>query len=186
MLNTLKKLLESEKKSKEIFDIVIFGSLMKGEEKPRDIDILVIFLEGTLRERLEKIQKIKFNLKKIINEEIDIKEILLKDLFSPNFLAREGIFLEGFSVFNNRNFSETIGFRGHSLFWYNLKEMSHAQKVKFNYILAGRGTRGVIEQLEGERIVNGAVKIPIKNSLVFEGILKANKVDYRKKNVLEE
>ena len=59
MLNTLKKLLEQEKKNKSIFDIIIYGSSVKGTDKPGDIDIMVIFLEGSLRERLDYVQQIK-------------------------------------------------------------------------------------------------------------------------------
>lgn len=185
MLKILKKYLESEKKDKRIFDIVLYGSYVLGKEKARDTDILVIFLEGSLRERLDKIQRIKERLKKEINN-IDIKQILIQDLFSQNFLARTGIFITGISVFNEKNFCEILGFRSFSLFLYNLKGLSHSQKVKFNYLLAGRNTKGIIEELGGERLVSGAVKIPIKNSFVFEEILKSNKINYRKKDVLVE
>ncbi|MBS3113657.1 nucleotidyltransferase domain-containing protein, partial [Candidatus Woesearchaeota archaeon] len=43
ILEKLKKYLKDEVKE-NIFDIVIFGSLVKGKPSPRDIDILVIFL----------------------------------------------------------------------------------------------------------------------------------------------
>lgn len=186
MLNTLKKQLESEKRDKAIFDIVLYGSALKGKESPRDIDIMVIFLEGLLKERLDKIQEIKFRIKKEMKQEIDIKQILLKELFSPAFLAKTGILLEGFSIFNDAPFSENLGFRSCALFWYNLDGLTHTQKVKFNYILAGRKTKGIIEQLDGKRLVNGAVKVPMKNSIVFEEILKANNINYHKKNIMEE
>ncbi|MBU0536799.1 MAG: nucleotidyltransferase domain-containing protein [Nanoarchaeota archaeon] len=186
MLNTLKEQLESEKDDRTIFDIVLYGSAMKGKESPKDIDILVIFLEGTLKERLDRIQEIKSKLKKIIKEDIDIKQILLKELFSPAFLAKTGILLEGFSVFSNSAFSDVFGFSSYTLFWYSLDGLTHAQKVRFNYILAGRGTKGVIEELNGKRIVNGAIKIPINNSAVFEEILRSNNINYHKKNIMEE
>ncbi|MCX6706988.1 MAG: hypothetical protein NT001_02500 [Candidatus Woesearchaeota archaeon] len=168
--------MESEKRDKAIFDIVLYGSAFKGKESPRDIDIMIIFLEGQLKERLDKIQEIKFKIKKSMKQEIDIKQIFLKELFSPAFLAKTGILLEGFSIFNDASFSETLGFKSYALFWYNLDGLTHAQKVSFNYILAGRKTKGIIEQLEGERLVNGAVKIPMENSIVFEDILKANNI----------
>lgn len=186
MLKLLKKHLESEKKNKEIFDITVYGSLAKGKEPARDIDILVIFLEGSLKERLDKMQEIKLNLKKFIDIEIDITQILLKELFMPSFFAKTGILLEGISIFHNKNFCETLGFKAFALFWYNLDGLSHAQKVKFNYLLAGRTTKGIIKELSGERLVNGAVKIPISNSLPFEEILKSNNIKYHKKNILEE
>jgi len=186
MLSTLKKLLESEKIDKSIFDIVIYGSFAKGKEYPRDIDILVIFIEGSLRERLEKIQEIKFKIKNEIKNEIDIKQSLLMELFSPSFLGKTGIFLEGISIFDNKDFSEKIGFRPYALFSYSLKNLAHAQKVRFNYLLAGRKRKGIIEEFGGERVVSGAIKIPIANSIAFEQILKNNKVPYAKKGILEE
>ena len=157
----LKKHLESEKKDKNIFDIVIYGSSVKGKETAHDIDILVIFLQGSLRERLDKVQEIKNKLKKI-NMNIDLKQILLQELFSPEFFAKTGIFIEGISIFKNKLFSETIGFKAFSLFWYSLTNMTHTQKVKFNYILAERNSKGIITDVHGERLTNGAIKIPIQ------------------------
>ena len=186
MLKTLKKHLESEKKDTTIFDILIYGSALKGKESAEDIDILIIFLEGSLRQRLDKIQEIKNKLKNKINKKLDIKQILLKELFSPEFFAKTGIFLEGFSIFRNKTFSETLGFKAFSLFWYDLKNLTHTQKVKFNYILAGRNTEGIIKSLNGERLVSGAIKIPIENSIEFEEILKRNNINFKKKNILEE
>lgn len=181
----LKKCLKSEKKD-NIFDIVIFGSLVKGSLKPRDVDVMVIFLKGSLKERLDAIQEIKSRLKGKIEETIDIKQCLLKDLFSVEFMARTGILLEGFSVFHNKKLCQTLGFNSFTLFWYNLDGLSHTQKVKFNYILSGRNQKGIIEQLQGKRLSRGTVKIPIEYSLEFEDILKKNKINYDKKNVLEE
>lgn len=187
MLKNLKKILESENIDKSIFDIIIYGSAVKGKYDARDIDILVIFLEGSLRERLDKLQEIKGRIKSSLDiSGLDIKQILLKELFSPEFFAKKGIFLEGISVFRGKSFSELLGFKAFALFWYDLKGMTHGQKVKFNYLLAGRNTKGLIEEYNGERLVSGALKIPIKNSLIFEDILEKNKINYHKKNILEE
>lgn len=186
MLKNLKRYLEYEKKDKTILDIMVYGSALKGKGSAKDIDILIIFLEGSLRERLNKIQDIKNKIKNKINKTIDIKQILISELFAPEFFAKTGIFLEGFSIFRNKRFSETLGFKPYSLFLYDLKNLTHTQKVKFNYILAGRNKEGVIKSLDGRRLVNGAVKIPIENSLEFEEILKGNNINYKKKNILEE
>lgn len=185
ILEKLRKCLKAEKEER-IFDIVIFGSLVKGKPDPRDIDIMVIFIEGSLKERVDIIQGIKSRIKKKIDANLDIKQCLLKDLFSPEFLARTGILLEGYSIFKAKKFCETLGFSSYSLFWYNLKNLSHSQKVKFNYILAGRNQKGVIELLNGTRLMSGVVKIPIEHSLEFENIVKNNKITYNKKNILEE
>ncbi len=185
MLNNLKKLLESEKKNKTIFDIVVYGSFAKGKEIPADIDIIIIFLEGTLRERLEKLQSIKFKIKKL-NKNFDLKQILLPELFSSAFFARTGILLEGISLFSGKYFSEKLGFKSYSLYFYDLTNLSHLEKVKFNYILSGRYSEGILSKLEGVRLADGAIKLPLINTYEFEEILKNNKIKYSKKNILEE
>ena len=93
---------------------------------------------------------------------------------------------EGFSAFKNRKFCQTLGFESYALFWYDLRGLSHAQKVKFNYILAGRNQEGIIGLLRGRRLARGVIKIPIENSLEFDEILKSNNIKYNKKSILEE
>ncbi|MFH0978855.1 MAG: nucleotidyltransferase domain-containing protein [Candidatus Woesearchaeota archaeon] len=186
MLNILRKHLESEIGPTGVFDIVLYGSSVKGKLSPGDIDVLVIFLEGSLRERLDKAQNIKIGLKKILHQNLDVKQILLKELFSPGFFARTGLFLEGISVLSGKHFCENLGFKSYTLFSWSLNGLTHSEKIRFNYILAGRGSNGVLKEIGGERISSGAAKIPIQNSLSFEEILKANKVAFHKKNILEE
>ncbi len=182
MLNELKKSLKSERQDKKIFDIVVFGSSVKGKDAPGDIDIAVIFREGTLKERLNKIQEIK---KKInIDKKVDIKAMMLDDLFKEEFFGRSGIILEGISLFNGKAFSEKIDLTGWSLFYYNLKEKSHSEKVKINYLLSGRKSPGIVKSLEGKYLSPGTVLIPIKNSLEFEEVLKKQKISFEKKNIL--
>ena len=183
MLKELKKCLKTERKNKKIFDIVLYGSVVKGKRRPGDIDLLVIFAEGTLKERLTHLQLIK---KKIKLKNVDLKGILLNELFQEVFFARTGIFLEGMSVFEGTPFSQKIGFSGFSLFKYSLKDKTHTEKVKFNYVLSGRGSAGMVEKLSGNHLAPGVVKIPIKNSLEFEEVLQRHSVNYRKEQILVE
>ncbi len=185
ILKQLKKCLESEKKREKIFDIIVYGSFVKGKSKPNDIDIVVIFLEGSLKERLDIIQQIKLKIK--LEFPIDIKQILLTDLFSSDFFARSGILLEGVSLFSGKKLCEQLGFKASTLFWYALEGLTHTEKVTFNYAIAGRGTSsGILKEFDGIRLVNGAVKIPIEKSLEFEEVFKLHKITYHKKNILEE
>ena len=183
MLKDLRKFLNHEKKDKTIFDIVLYGSAVKGKTKPADIDIAVIFRQGKLKERLEKIQVIK---KKIKLEKIDVKGILWEELFQEEFFGRSGIFLEGISLFNGKPFSYKIGFEGFAIFIYNLSGKSHAEKVKFNYVLSGRNRIGMTKRLDGKHLAPGVIQIPIKNSLEFEEVLQKHNINYYKKNFLVE
>ena len=186
-LSTLRKKLASEKKDARIFDIVLYGSTMKGASSPHDLDILVIFKEGTLRERLDTTQGIKQRLKQ--EQILDVKQILLPDLFSPAFFAKTGILLEGESIFENRPFSERAGFSAWTLFIYDLSKLTFSRKVQFTYLLSGRksiGTKGILAEFNGVRVVPGAVKIPLASSATFEEILKRQGIVYTKKNILEQ
>ncbi|MBU2561128.1 MAG: nucleotidyltransferase domain-containing protein [Nanoarchaeota archaeon] len=184
MLKGLKSSLKKESKDKEIFDIVIYGSAVKGKAKPNDVDIAVIFRSGSLRERLDKVQRIKERLDTDLK--VDMKGLLLEELFRPEFFGKTGIFLEGFSVFDDKPFSKKIGFEGSTLFTYSLKDKSHTEKVKFNYILSGRGKEGLIKLLEGKHIAPGVIEIPISNSDEFTQLLQRHNIDFKKKNMLKQ
>lgn len=182
MLKKLKKYLKPKKQDKTIFDIVVYGSAVKGKTMPRDFDIIVIFREGTLKERLTKIQSIKKNIK--LEKKIDVKGILWEELFQEEFFARSGIFLEGISLFDEKPFSHKVGFEGFTIFMYNLQDKTHTEKVKFNYILSGRDDIGIVKMLEGKHLAPGIIQIPIKNSLEFEEVLKRHNINCSKKNLL--
>jgi len=181
MLIELKNSLKSEFKDKSIFDIVLYGSVARGKINYRDIDIAVIFKSGNLKERLDKIQKIK---QKVNLNNLDIKALLLEELFQDEFFARSGIFLEGISISSGENFSKKMGFEGWVLFVYNLKNKNHTEKVKFNYLLSGRNSVGMVKKLKGKPLAPGVVQIPIIHSLEFEHLLNLHKVDFIKKGIL--
>jgi len=182
MLKQLKSFLRNEKKDDSIFDIVVYGSSVKGKLNPNDIDLAVIFRRGSLKHRLEKVQSIKKNIQ--LEKKIDIKGILLEELFKESFFGREGIIFEGISMFDGKPFSAKLGFQGNSLFVYNFKGKTHAEKVKFNYVLSGRNSKGIVEALEGKHLAPGIIQIPAKNSAEFESILSSHDITYSKKDVL--
>src|SRR3989344_5419937 len=168
------KLLELNSKKfkeihKEIFDIAIYGSFVKGKNDFNDVDIIIIFIETNLEKRLEIGQKFKERIKEEIKN-IDIKTMNIKELFDANFLARQGLLIAGISLIKNKRLAEILGFKGYSLFTYNLN---------------GRNSEGIIKSLKGKQLGKGAVKIPIENSSQFSEFLDKWKVEYRKSDILE-
>lgn len=182
MLSELRRCLTSAQTDKTIFDVVFYGSAARGEPKPHDVDIAVIFLSGTLRERLDKVQLLKKKIK--ISFPTDVKGILLEELFHDDFFARSGLMLEGVSIFDGVPFSHKLGFDGAVLFFYNLKNKSHTEKVKFNYVLRGRLGKGVIALLDAVRVAPGVIRVPSSRSLEFEDVLKLHHVSYSFLSVL--
>lgn len=171
------------KNNKSIFDIVIYGSAMKGKEEPSDIDILLIFLQNKLEERLLLTSKLKNILKEKIHN-IDIKSINLPELFESSFLARQGIINEGHSLVYNEPFSKRLGFNGYALYTYSLRNLTHNQKTKFTYALIGRTREGILRKLNVQPLGRGVFLVPIRNSLVFEDFLNSWNIKFIKKIVL--
>lgn len=182
MLIELRNWLKSEQKDKEIFDIVLYGSAVKGKIKPADLDIVVIFRYGTLKERLDKIQEIKRRIKTKVN--VDIKGIVWEELFQEEFFARSGIFLEGISLFSGEPFSKKIGYNSKVLFFYDLRKKNHKEKVKFNYLLNGRKGEGILKKINALRLTPGVIEVSVEHCLEFEEILKLHQISHIKKPVL--
>lgn len=180
-----------ESKSKEfatknnVWDIVLYGSFLKGKEDYNDIDLLLIFLDSPLNQRLEISQKFKEILRPTIKN-LDVKTINVLELFDAGFLARKGILLDGYSLVDKAGFASKIGFVGRVLFKYNLKNLSHNEKTKFTYSLIGRSDKGLIEKTGAVSVGRGAVLVPAKNSLFFEDFLNKWKINFEKKAVLIE
>ena len=178
---------ESRKfKARGIFDIILYGSFIRGKQTPRDIDIIIVFSDSKLEERLKLAQYFKRELKnKIIKDyELDVKTANLVDLFESSFLAREGILVEGYSLLHSCPFAERIGFKGYTLFAYKLKGLTHNEKTKFTYSLIGRNKKGISELTKAKSIGRGAVIVPVENSSVFEDFLKEWKTEYVQYKVL--
>lgn len=189
MLKNYLKLLESnckkfKTKYKEIVDIILYGSLVKGKAAPRDIDIMVLFLEIPLKDRLEITQSLKNILKKHF-ENVDVKSMNMLDFFDVSFLARQSILIEGISLIKNKPLSELLGFESFVIFTYNLSNLIQNEKIKFNYALNGRNKiKGVLQLSEGISLGKGVVQIPIKNSVSFEEFLQKWDVKFKKRNSL--
>jgi predicted nucleotidyltransferase len=131
---------------KEIEDIIIFGSYMKSKENYNDIDVLIIF-KTKINKKIEVKLKEKFNLKKI-----DLNSTTLKDLDENNFIAQEGIYLEGKSLITEKSVSEKWGFKSIAFINYDLKKIKGSNRTRFYYALQGRNDQeGYLEKVGAKR-----------------------------------
>lgn len=180
------KLLELEsknyKKDKNIFDIVLYGSRVKGKRETNDWDIIFIFLNLSLEKRLEITQNFKEKLKL---KNLDIKSINLNELFEKNFLARQGIIAEGVSLIDKKTLQEKFGFKSFELFILEVKNLSNLKKVQITYALNGRNKEtGFLERIKGKKISQKTFLIPIENSNLFKEFLEKWEIPYTSKYFL--
>ena len=163
-------------KTTEIKDILVFGSLIKGKEKPNDVDILVIFKKRVIKDQEYQIKKI---LTRHYNN-ISIISKTKKTITEASFDARESILFEAFSLLTKKNIAEEYGFLSFGLFKYNFSNWDKLQKTKFYYALNGRGSEeGIFQQLNSIKLSDQTILIPLNKIDNFKEFLDSWKLDYK-------
>lgn len=168
MQNCQEKLKKLLAKYKELADIFVFGSIVKGKNNPQDIDVALFFKDKMPKELINSIKK---EIKAIIDEEIDI-EVL--DVYSQLWLVIAG---EGFSVNKNRFMHEFYKVKPVVLYNYSLKKLNSTQKVQFT-----RGLNEMINSTEGIKLTRSVVLIPLKNKIKFDEFLNSWSMMYETKS----
>ena len=162
-LKITKKFLEMP----EILDIILFGSAIRGKEKPKDIDILIIYTKNA-KDIIEINYKLRKELEKILKN-IEIVGKKYKEIFSPEFLARESVLSEGFSMRQGKFISESLGFRNLVLFKYSLKRMSKSKRMLFYYSLHGRNKQGgILKSLKAYKFSDSIILSRVESSEIFK------------------
>lgn len=173
-LQILKKNLLSiyKRHKKEIFDIIIFGSITKGKEREfvKDIDICIIF-KGL------KQQKILDELNKLKNLHINylyLDELYIQTLWKT--LIREGI-----SIIHNKRISELFNLEPYGLYTYELKSLKN--KSRFSQVLKGYKAESILKKVNGIILKPGVILIPIQNIEFFRTFLETWNVKYTLKYI---
>lgn len=171
------RIIKESLKKQEIQDIILFGSLIRGKEKARDIDLLILFVPSVknvtnimheIRKKLEKISK-KFH---IIGKECN-------EIFDPSFLAREAILSEGFSMKQKKYIAESLGYKNLIIFRYDLKNMNKSKRMQFYFALHGRNKEtGILKKNKCFKFSERIIICPIENSETIKTFLEHLKINY--------
>jgi predicted nucleotidyltransferase len=151
-----------KKKQEIILDIILFGSSVKGKEKPTDIDLLILYKD---KKDIDASYELKKTIKKI-GYEIEITDKTYKELLQETFIARESILSEGYSLIYEKFLSQGLGYMNLFLFRYELKEFSKSDRMRFYYSLYGRGKnqKGVIDELSLIKFSETILFCPAENA----------------------
>ncbi len=166
-------------KNKQIYDVAVFGSVVRGKKQPTDIDIAIIMeTKTTEEENLLISQQLRQGLESL-GKKINIEVVSFDDFLDESFLARQGILGESHLILHKKPFSEMLGFKTFVLFRFNLVGLSNSQKTKFNYALNGRkGSSGILEQLSCDHIGPGAIKVPVQKTEEFKSFLQTHRIKF--------
>src|SRR3989344_3115304 len=146
---------------KEVLDIILFGSTVRGKEKPNDIDLVILFRN---KEDLDVSYKLKKNLD-ILSLNINIIIKTYDSLFAENFIARESFLSEGYSLLKKRFVAELLGYSSFILFKYELTGFNQSQRMRFQYSLYGRNkSLGMLKELSLIKFSDSILLSPVENS----------------------
>jgi len=176
MQMNLKKLLEIKKKLKKLLtdkniqEIVLFGSFVKGKVEPKDIDIAII-----LNKKEFDLNKENSNL-----QGFHVSFLDFEDFFKPTSLIRT-LFREGYSLKNNKYFSEVYGFKNRCLFRYELTGLTSSEKViTVNFLRGKNKEKGLVLDKQGEWISNQVFLCPVIFDSIFERFFLNKKIKFKK------
>ena len=158
-----------------VSDIILFGSVARGKDKPTDMDILVLFKERinkdaeyAIRKEVEKHQK-----------NVSIVSKTEKTVLDEAFDARESIIFEGRSLLSGDKLAERHGFGSFGMFKYDFGEWSKLKKTKFYHALNGRGDKkGIADTLNCIKLADSLLLAPLEYIEGLKEFLEAWKINY--------
>lgn len=169
IISLVKSKLKKYLKEKEILDIILFGSAVKGKLSPDDIDIAVI------SEKDIKINIAGFHIS------------LLKsiDFFKNPPSLIHTLLREGYSLKNEKFFSEIYKFSNKVLFVYELLGLKASLKVRIVNILRGKSKeKGMVRENNGEWLANQVFIVPVVAENLFEKFFLNFKIKFNKFYIL--
>ena len=165
----IKNKLKEYLKDKDILDIIVFGSFIKGKADAKDIDIAIISEKSLI-----------LNLKGFHISIIKPQDFFINHPSLINTLLREG-----FSLKNNKSFSEIYSFSNKVLFAYKLENLNASEKVKIVSVLRGKNKkRGLVEQEGGSWLAHQVFFIPVEKEHIFSQFFINFKVKFFKSYML--
>ncbi|MCF7872551.1 hypothetical protein K9L97_05970 [Candidatus Woesearchaeota archaeon] len=163
----------------EVLDIVQFGSSVFENSNPNDIDIAVIFNNIPLDNQLKEAQKIKFQIEKKIDLAVHVKSFDMHSFFDKGNFAKEAILVYGKSLISQNNFAEKFNLSPKIRIIYELKHLEKKEKIRFNYLLSGRGNKyGLLKKYGGAIIAPSVLELPPEFENIFIKKLKEYKVKF--------
>lgn len=171
--------------SNSVIDIVQYGSSIIEGSKPNDIDICVFYIPNIkLEKQLEESQKIKVQIKKIIDLPIDIKSFTLNGFFESSNFAKESILLYGVSLVTKNQFVDSLGLKSRIQIKYNLSKLEKKDKIRLNYYFSGKKKNGFLDKIGGKIISPGLIEIlPEYENIILDKIKEFTK-DFEIKKIL--
>ncbi len=171
--------------TKNIFDIIQFGSSVAEGIIPNDIDIAIIFQKIPLKTQLIEAQKIKNQLKKLSEIPIHITSFDLYNLLNKSNFAKNNILFYGKSIISGNYFIENFGLTPSIQIYYSLKKLEKKGKIRFNYLLNGKKEKyGLLRKYKGNLLKPGLIEILPEHEIIFTEAIKKITPNFKIRKIL--
>ncbi|MBU1252379.1 MAG: hypothetical protein KJ905_03680 [Nanoarchaeota archaeon] len=170
--------------SKNVVDIVQYGSSIIEGNSPNDIDVAVIFNKIPLKNQLNEAQNLKKQLTKISVLPIHIKSFDFYSLFDKSNFAKEGILFYGMSILKKDYFSNALGLVPRLHFFYSLDKLKKKDKIRFNYMLNGKGGKyGILKKYGGRLVKPGMIEVLPEHEKIFNDSIRKQTTSFEVRKV---
>ncbi len=179
----LKRLVSNfwKKRKGELIDIIAFGSAVRGNESPADLDLLLLFRDEVGSEAV-------YELRGMLEKGRFKADVLGKnwgEMLSSDFLAREGVLSEGVSLVFRKSLAEGFGYRSFVMFRYDMKGKSNTEVTKFYYALYGRKREGgFLKEVKGLKFTKNVILSQVENADKVAEFLGNWKMEFKRAQVL--
>lgn len=180
--NNISKIKTWIKKNK-VIDVILFGSSVRGNLEPKDIDLCIVIPDSEEKNSLELVDSLNKIASKL-SEKYHINILTISSFLSSNTLSKT-LLIEGFSIKHNKPFSRVFNLESKSMFKYSLKHYTPSKRVRFHYLLNGRyGTIGILKEVKGHLVSNGVIIVPTSKEDLLKKILDQWQVNYKVTRIL--
>lgn len=161
-------------KKKEIDDIILFGSVLKGKKAVRDIDVAIVFNETS--------SKLWVGLNKM-SDRYHFTKTRFSDLLEDPLLWQT-LLHEGYSLKHKKKLSGIVGMKAFFLFEYGMDRLSKVERQSLNHALYGSGGRdSFLKGINGEKFGQKKVIVPDEESEEMRGFFETWNIAYTVKRV---
>ena len=121
----------------------------------------------------------------MLGEQYHLSSLSVDNFFTnPHSLAKT-IILEGKSILTNKTFLDSFNLKAQLLYSYDLSHEEANKKVRFVYLLRGRGkAAGLVQAWKGEFISNNAFIVPIGIDEEIRFVFDQWKIKHQRRKIL--
>lgn len=150
---------------KDVLDVVLFGSVVKGKAVPGDVDIAII------SKKTEAVHLEGFHISLLSPEDFFVQP--------PSLITT--LLREGYSLKYRKFLAERYQFLGRVLFIYEVASLNPSLKVKIVTTLRGKkNNKGMVDELGGVWLANQVFQAPLMSTHLFEQFFLNFHVPFKK------